>query len=74
MPPVDLLDQALFSQVLYDKMCAINPGIEEMELYEFRYGLHNLTPEEGGWAGVRPSVRSRSRRAAADRIEPSAPT
>jgi hypothetical protein len=34
-------------------MKRINMGIGELELYEFRYGLDNLYPENGGWAGVR---------------------
>jgi len=42
----------VFSEILYEKMKRINPGIEELELYEFRYALHNLYPENGGWAGV----------------------
>ena len=41
-----------FSAILYEKMKRINAGVEEMELYEFRYTLHNLTPEDGGWAAV----------------------
>ena len=42
----------LFSALLYERMKRINAGVEEMELYEFRYALHNLAPEEGGWAAV----------------------
>jgi len=41
-----------FSEILYERMKRVNPGIEEMELYEFRYALHNLYPETGGWASV----------------------
>jgi uridine kinase len=41
-----------FSEILYEKMKRINVGIEELELYEFRYALHNLYPEPGGWASV----------------------
>jgi len=41
-----------FSESLYEKMKRINPGIEELELYEFRYALDNLYPENGGWASV----------------------
>jgi uridine kinase len=33
-------------------MKRVNPGIEDLELYEFRYGLDNLIPE-GGWDSVR---------------------
>jgi uridine kinase len=41
-----------FSEILYEKMKRINIGIDELELYEFRYALANLYPENGGWAGV----------------------
>jgi uridine kinase len=34
-------------------MKRINPGVEELELYEFRYALDNLYPEPGGWASVK---------------------
>jgi uridine kinase len=57
MPASDLANQALFSEALYEKMASINPGVEDLELYEFRYGLHNLCPEEGGWAAVELSTR-----------------
>ncbi len=43
---------ALFSEVLYQRMKQINLGIERMELYEFRYALHNLYPENEGWTSV----------------------
>jgi len=39
-------------------MKAINAGIEELELYEFRYGLNNLYPENGGWASVELDARA----------------
>ena len=42
----------LFSELLYEKMKAINPGIEELDLYEFRYALHNLAPENGSWGCI----------------------
>jgi uridine kinase len=41
-----------FSQLLYERMKRINPGIDDMELYEFRYALANLHPGSGGWSGV----------------------
>jgi uridine kinase len=43
---------AAFSEILYKKMRRINPGIGDLELYEFRYALDNLYPGNGGWAGV----------------------
>ena len=42
----------VFSEILYGKMKRINVGIDELELYEFRYALDNLYPENGGWASV----------------------
>ncbi len=53
----NLLEPDTFSQVLYEKMKAINAGIDEMELYEFRYGLNNLIPGDGGWASVQPEAQ-----------------
>ena len=41
-----------FSAALYERMQAINAGIADMELYEFRYALNNLLPESGGWGSV----------------------
>lgn len=40
-----------FSQVLYEKMKVVNPGIMDMELVEFCYALENLTPREG-WQSI----------------------
>jgi len=41
-----------FSAALYAVMKQVNPGLEELEQYEFRYGLDNLTPEDGDWASI----------------------
>lgn len=43
----------VFSETLYEKMKGVNPGIGELELYEFRYALDNLYPKPGGWECVR---------------------
>jgi uridine kinase len=48
----NLFDPANFSNELYQLMQRINPGIQQMELYEFRYCLKELTPPEG-WDSVR---------------------
>jgi uridine kinase len=40
-----------FSAALYEVLQQVSPGIGELELYEFRYALHNLTPPDG-WASV----------------------
>ena len=42
-----------FSESLYEKLKRVSPGIGELELYEFRYALDNLYPENGGWASVK---------------------
>lgn len=42
----------IFSERLFNIMKRVNPGVGDMELYEFRYALDNLTPEPGGWASV----------------------
>lgn len=47
-----LSDPAEFSRLLFNKMHFINPGIADLELYEFRYGLDNLTPEQGNWSRI----------------------
>jgi uridine kinase len=54
----DLLSWEAFPQLLYERMKRINPGIEDLELYEFRYGLNNLVPENGGWAAIQPDPRA----------------
>jgi len=49
-----LNDPAAFSIALFEKMKCINPALEDLEPYEFRYCLNNLIPEPGGWASVKP--------------------
>ncbi|MBN1934575.1 MAG: hypothetical protein JW934_07910 [Anaerolineae bacterium] len=51
MSDPNLLAPDVFSAILYERLQSVNPGIAEMELYEFRYALHNLVPEKG-WATV----------------------
>jgi uridine kinase len=45
-------DPDAFSETLFEKMKQINPGISNLELYEFRYGLNDLLPEKG-WGSVK---------------------
>ncbi len=47
-----LLDRQLFSETLFEKMKLISPGIRELELYEFRFGLAELVPVTG-WDSVK---------------------
>lgn len=51
-----LSDRRLFAETLFEKMRSIAPGIDELEPYEFRYGLADLLPE-GGWDTVRLESR-----------------
>jgi uridine kinase len=46
-----LSDPHAFSAALFEKMKSVNPGIERLELYEFRYGLNNLKPKDG-WDSI----------------------
>ncbi len=50
------LDPARFSELLFESMQRINPGVNELEFYEFCYALDILTPE-GGWASVVPEEK-----------------
>ena len=47
-----LSDPDVFSETLFEKMKQINPGILDLELYEFRYGLNDFIPEKG-WDSVK---------------------
>ncbi len=42
-----LSEPRLFSESLFDKMKLVSSGIQELELYEFRYGLADLLPKNG---------------------------
>ena len=50
----DLKDINLFSSVLFELMKGLDCGVECMEMYEFRYALHNLQPQ-AGWQSVQPA-------------------
>jgi uridine kinase len=51
-----LSDQHFFSETLFEKMKSLSPGIQELELYEFRFGLAELLPETG-WDSVKLDSR-----------------
>lgn len=51
-----LSDARTFSEALFEKMKLFSPGIRELELYEFRYGLADLVPEQG-WSSVKLDSR-----------------
>ena len=52
MPTSNASSSDGFSGILYEKMKRINPAVEDMELYEFRYGLDQMYPAEG-WTSVK---------------------
>lgn len=41
----------VFSAALFEKMKPISPALSDLELYEFRYALKNITPASG-WGSV----------------------
>ena len=47
--PANSFDLHQFSRTLFSKLQELNPGVGELEPYEFEYALKNLTPAEG-WA------------------------
>jgi uridine kinase len=51
-----LTNPRLFSETLFEKMKPVFPGIQEIELYEFRYGLAELLPKNG-WDTVQLESR-----------------
>ena len=51
-----LTDPRLFSETLFEKMKLGFPGIQELELYEFRYGLAEFLPKNG-WDSVQLESR-----------------
>lgn len=42
-----LKNNDLFSEKLFEIMRALSPAINDLELYEFRYCLENITPDQG---------------------------
>jgi uridine kinase len=52
MPEFNFLSSSsVFSETLFEKMMQISPTLRDLEIYEFRYCLDNLTPEKG-WESV----------------------
>ena len=46
-----LKNNDLFSEKLFEKMVALCPALNDLELFEFRYCLETITPEQG-WQSV----------------------
>ena len=51
--PATSLNPHQFSRDLFSKLQQLNPGVGELEPYEFQYALKNLTPAEG-WTTIHP--------------------
>jgi uridine kinase len=49
-----LANTQLFTKTLFEIMKGINAGVADMELYEFRYSLNNICPENDDWSSVKP--------------------
>jgi uridine kinase len=47
----NIFSPEVFSKSLFDKLKHIDPAVSDMELYEFQYGLKNITPAQG-WQSV----------------------
>ena len=47
----NIYDPDVFSEILFEKMKHISDPLNDLELYEFRYALKNITPAEG-WDSV----------------------
>jgi uridine kinase len=54
-----------FVETLFEKMKQVNPGVHELELYEFRYALQYLVPENQDWGSIQlispPEIEERIR-------------
>jgi uridine kinase len=48
---IDLKNADQLSELLFQKMQVINPAIQDMELFEFRYALENMIPKSG-WDSI----------------------
>jgi uridine kinase len=46
----------VFSVTLFEKMKHISPAVVDLELYEFQYGLKNITPADG-WESGQPDTK-----------------
>ena len=56
-PLARAIDAQDFPEQLFEKMKQLNPALEDLEPYEFRYCLNNLVPESGGWESVELDTR-----------------
>lgn len=50
--PKDRFSPQKFTEILYEKMVKVNPGIAGLELYEFQYCLNNLENAAEDWNAI----------------------
>ena len=48
----------IFSTTLFKKMKHISPAVADLELYEFQYGLKNITPADG-WTSIQTEAKDK---------------
>lgn len=56
MQDLILRNNDLFSEKLFEIMRGLCPALNDLELYEFRYCLENVTPDQG-WQSVKLKCR-----------------
>ncbi len=49
---INLDNMDAFTKKLFRKLTTLTPALQDLELYEFQYGLNNLLPEKG-WSSVK---------------------
>jgi uridine kinase len=49
----NIFSPEVFSKALFEIMKDVDPAVCDMELYEFQYGLKNITPAQG-WGSIHP--------------------
>lgn len=52
----NIYNPEVFSVVLFEKMKHISPAVMDLELYEFQYGLKNITPVDG-WKTIQSDTK-----------------
>jgi uridine kinase len=52
----NIFDPEIFAKALFEIMEDVDPAVRDMELYEFRYALNNITPALG-WGSIHPDPK-----------------
>ncbi len=53
----NIYNPEVFPVALFEKMKHISPAVVDLELYEFQYGLKNITPADG-WSTVQLDTKA----------------